>query len=31
VSVTPGLFATTLVQVSTSDLHVGDRVEVPSQ
>jgi hypothetical protein len=31
VGVTPGLFATTLVQVSTSDLHVGDRVEVPSQ
>jgi peptidoglycan hydrolase-like protein with peptidoglycan-binding domain len=31
VGVTPGLFATTLVQVSTSDLHAGDRVEVPSQ
>lgn len=31
VGVTPGLFATTLVQVSTPELHVGDRVEVPSQ
>jgi hypothetical protein len=31
VGVTPGLFATTLVQVSAPDLHVGDRVEVPSQ
>ncbi|HKC28791.1 MAG TPA: peptidoglycan-binding protein [Jatrophihabitans sp.] len=31
VRVTPGLFANTLVQVSGNDLHVGDRVEVPSQ
>ena len=31
VGVTPGLFADTLVQVSTAGLRVGDRVEVPAQ
>jgi peptidoglycan hydrolase-like protein with peptidoglycan-binding domain len=31
VGVTPGLFATTLVQVTASGLHVGDKVEVPQQ
>jgi hypothetical protein len=31
VAVTPGLFADTLVQVSASGLHAGDRVEVPTQ
>jgi peptidoglycan hydrolase-like protein with peptidoglycan-binding domain len=31
VPVTPGLFAQTLVQVSTPTLQVGDRVEVPIQ
>lgn len=30
VSVVPGLFATTLVQVTSADLHVGDKVEVPA-
>ena len=31
VGVTPGLFATTLVQVTAPGLHVGDKVEVPQQ
>lgn len=31
VAVTPGLFATTLVQVTAPGLRVGDKVEVPSQ
>lgn len=31
VGVTPGLFADTLVQVTTAGLKVGDRVEVPAQ
>jgi hypothetical protein len=31
VAVTPGLFATTLVQVTAAGLQVGDKVEVPSQ
>jgi hypothetical protein len=30
-AVTPGLFANTLVQVTATQLHVGDRVEVPAQ
>ena len=30
VGVTPGLFATTLVQVSSPGLHAGDRVIVPA-
>ena len=30
VPVTPGLFANTLVQVTTPDLHAGDRIEVPT-
>jgi hypothetical protein len=30
VAVTPGLFATTLVQVSSPTLHAGDTVEVPA-
>ncbi|WP_263731479.1 peptidoglycan-binding domain-containing protein [Cellulomonas sp. SG140] len=29
VGVVPGLFATTLVQVTSADLHEGDKVEVP--
>lgn len=31
VAVTPGLFADTLVQVSSAELHAGDLVEVPTQ
>ena len=31
VAVTPGLFADTLVQVGSAELHAGDLVEVPSQ
>jgi hypothetical protein len=31
VGVTPGLFATTLVQVTAPGLSVGDRVEVPQE
>jgi hypothetical protein len=31
ISVTPGLFASTLVQVTATGLNVGDTVEVPSQ
>ena len=31
VAVSPGLFADTLVQVTSATLHVGDRVEVPTQ
>jgi hypothetical protein len=31
ISVTPGLFATTLVQVTAPGLNVGDKVDVPSQ
>lgn len=30
VPVVPGLFATTLVQVTSADLHVGDKVEAPA-
>jgi hypothetical protein len=30
-AVTPGLFATTLVQVTATGLRPGDRVEVPAQ
>ena len=30
IAVTPGLFASTLVQVTSAGLHEGDTVEVPS-